>query len=42
MGFSALEQSSAIKGILDALGNEESTGSEIKHDNSNDGKTESE
>lgn len=42
MGFSALDQSSAIKGILDALGNEESTGSEIKHDNSNDGKTESE
>jgi len=42
MGFSALDQSSAIKGILDALGNEESTGSEIKHDNSNDGKSENE
>ena len=42
MGFSALDQSSAIKGILDVLGNEESTESKVKHDESNEGKTESE
>lgn len=42
MGFSALDQSSAITGILDALGNEESLEDEVKNDASHDGKTEDE
>lgn len=39
MGFSALDHSSAINGILDALGNEESSESDVNNNESNNGKT---
>ena len=42
MGFSTLDQSNAIKGILDALGNEESSENEVNNAQSEKGKTESE
>jgi len=42
MGFSTLDQSNAIKGILDALGNEESSKNEVNNDELDKGKTDSE
>lgn len=39
MGFSSLDQSSAINGILDALGNEESSESDVNNNESNNVKT---